>query len=89
MKSGNKPDAAVVKETAKKSECLSNLKQWNLDSLGYDNLYDSGHYVCFNYMREFLEYGIFGVEGLYGMKRDISGNRGDNFRISLYLRYDF
>ncbi|MBR2948085.1 MAG: hypothetical protein IKC17_05805 [Bacteroidales bacterium] len=67
----------------------SHLKQWNLDSLGYDNLYDSGHYVCFNYMREFLEYGIFGVEGLYGMKRDISGNRGDNFRISLYLRYDF
>lgn len=67
----------------------SYLKQWNLDSLGYDDLYDQGHYAALNYMREFLDYGTFGVEGLFGMKKNIAGETGYNFRINLYLRYDF
>lgn len=67
----------------------SYMKQWDLDSLGYENLYDQGHYAVLNYMREFLQYGTFGVEGLWGMRQNNNGARGYNFRINLYLRYDF
>lgn len=67
----------------------SYLKQWNLESLGYDDLYEQGHYAAVNYMREFLDYGTFGVEGLWGMKQQVGGKRGNNFRINLYIRYDF
>jgi hypothetical protein len=67
----------------------SYLKQWDLESLGYDDLYEQGHYAAVNYMREFLDYGTFGVEGLWGMKQQVGGKRGNNFRINLYIRYDF
>lgn len=51
--------------------------------------YESGHYAVGNVWFYATERILMGVEALYGVREDIDGDSGDDFRVSFSMQYRF
>lgn len=51
--------------------------------------YESGHYAVGNFWYYATERILMGVEALYGIREDIDGDSGDDFRVSFSMQYRF
>lgn len=67
----------------------SYVRLWTDKELACGKIYKNAHYAVLNYMYNIARYGIVGLEAVYGYRKNILNQSGDDFRINLYLRYDF
>ncbi len=51
--------------------------------------YESGHYAVGNVWFYASQRVLLGVEGLYGIREDIDGDNGDDFRLTFAIQYRF